>query len=345
MGTIVIYKKDSTFERLNNSKSSLNDDKGKSLEVADTNPALSVQDAIIHTIAYSDLFDFPMTLPELHRYLFYHEITMEELERILNTDNHLLNIINQQDGFYCLRGREYLITLRKKRMRAAQRLWNVARNYLRVISRLPFIKFIGITGSLAVNNVRNDEDDIDLFIITEKNRLWLVHGLLRISTIILERNVGVKLCHNYMITEENLSFENHSLYTARELAQMVPVCGRWYHQQLVKQNRWIFHILPNVKYHFDQQYHHLADVEAKNSIKSRVLERVLRTRIGDIIETLEWIRMRKKVRYIGYYGKETQYSKHVFKDHRNNYEKIIIQRFQERLQQLEKLGQSQLTVE
>ncbi|PJC82439.1 hypothetical protein CO006_03665, partial [Candidatus Roizmanbacteria bacterium CG_4_8_14_3_um_filter_35_14] len=43
--------------------------------------------------------------------------------------------------------------------------------YLKLLTLFPQIKLIGLSGSIAMMNASHD-DDIDLFIITAKNRLW-----------------------------------------------------------------------------------------------------------------------------------------------------------------------------
>ncbi len=296
---------------------------------------LSLEDAIIHTLVYSDLFDFPMSLTELHRYLFYHEISIDKLEKQLKESKTLSRLISHRDSFYCLKGREKLIELRKERRKKSRQLWRLAHYYVRVLSKIPFIKFIGITGSLAVGNIRNEKDDIDFFLITEKNRLWLAHAFLRVVALMLERFHGIKPCHNYIITEDQMTITDYSIYTARELIQMVPAHGKKHYEWLKKHNEWAFKIFPNSRRSISLHFL-VNEQEQDKKLLSRVLECALRTPLGDILENLEWLRMRKKIMRNNFHGNEARYSKNVFKDHRNNHRNSIMWHFQKKLEMMYK---------
>ncbi|HRF97333.1 MAG TPA: hypothetical protein PLZ51_19125, partial [Aggregatilineales bacterium] len=67
--------------------------------------------------------------------------------------------------------------------------------------------------------------DIDLLIITAPKRLWLCR-LLVIG--IVKRGIkrdGITLCPNYFVTTNAMTITDRNPFTARELAQMVPLVG------------------------------------------------------------------------------------------------------------------------
>ncbi len=62
--------------------------------------------AIIKTLLYSDIFNFPLSKDELWQYLISSEkIDRNEFELALK---NLLGDIRSKDGFYCLTGKEII---------------------------------------------------------------------------------------------------------------------------------------------------------------------------------------------------------------------------------------------
>jgi len=43
------------------------------------------QVAILQTLAYADIFNYPLTLAELHQFLISHKIDSQNLEKVLKT--------------------------------------------------------------------------------------------------------------------------------------------------------------------------------------------------------------------------------------------------------------------
>ena len=103
-------------------------------------------------------------------------------------------------------------------------LWQQAQRYTRPIATIPFVRMVGITGSLAMNNARSHQDDIDLLIVTARNRVWLARGLV-ILIVHLARRFGVTICPNYVMAQHCLEIGEPSLFFAHELAQLVPLYG------------------------------------------------------------------------------------------------------------------------
>jgi hypothetical protein len=204
---------------------------------------LELAQAIWRTLAYVDLFDYPLTAVEIHRYL---ESVPASLDEVMHTLRHSPLLAGQlvcRDGFYSLPGREAVFAIRQQRQRQAVGLWTAARRYGALIARLPFVRLVAVTGSLAMSNVAA-EADIDYFIVTENGRLWLARALV-IGVVRLAARRGVVLCPNYFVAESALALPEHTLYTAREVAQMVPLSGLPVYQRLRAQNSWVACFLPN----------------------------------------------------------------------------------------------------
>ena len=195
--------------------------------------------AIINTVAYADIFDYPLTLAEIHRYLTGESATCEAIAELLRSANFLQRVEN----YYTLKGREAIVSIRKRRESEAVRLWDAARKYGRIISLLPFVRMLAVTGSLSMNNVEANAD-IDYLIITVPGRLWLC----RLMVLVVARLAacqGFSLCPNYVLTENALQIEVHSLYAAHEFAQMVPLSGLEIYEQMRRLNPWVVDFLPN----------------------------------------------------------------------------------------------------
>src|SRR5581483_4533970 len=76
-----------------------------------------------------------------------------------------------QDGYYCLSDRVQNIALRKERIVASQEKLQFAKKIVWLLSKIPTVELIGVSGSVGVGNADRNAD-IDLFIITSENFLW-----------------------------------------------------------------------------------------------------------------------------------------------------------------------------
>jgi hypothetical protein len=56
---------------------------------------------------------------------------------------------------------------------------------------------------------------------------------------------GVTLCPNYIITRRALVLPDQTLYTAHELAQMIPLSGLDVYDEIRRENAWGYRFLPN----------------------------------------------------------------------------------------------------
>ncbi len=195
--------------------------------------------SIFHTLAYADVFDYPLTAHEVYRYLTLINASFEEIIQALSEET----LFSRTDEYFTLRGREAIIETRKRRAEIAARLWHKAARYGRMIAALSFVRMVAVTGSLAMNNTDEDKD-IDYMIVTAPNHLWTCRAL----SLVLARFAkleGVNLCPNYLVTTNAMELEERSLYVAHELAQMIPLSGMEIYRELRRLNAWTADYLPN----------------------------------------------------------------------------------------------------
>jgi hypothetical protein len=202
-------------------------------------PDSEINRAILNTVVYADIFDYPLTLTEIHRYLTSACASLEVVSRLAAAHRFLRPV----GGYYTLMGREAIISTRARREKKAIRLWREAHYYGRIIAGLPFVRMVAVTGSLAMNNVEADAD-IDYLIVTTPGRLWLCR-LLVLVIVRLAAFRGISLCPNFLLTQNALEIPEHSLYAAHEFVQMVPLSGLDLYLRMRTLNPWVWDFLPN----------------------------------------------------------------------------------------------------
>jgi hypothetical protein len=209
-----------------------------------TVPMTPLEDSILRTLLYADVFNFPMTLAEIQHFLIAPAPTTEaSIERVLAQSERLRELVTCVNGYFMLIGRESLAEVRETRERASQALWADAQRYGHWLGRLPFVRMVALTGALAVHNAVED-DDIDYVLVTRVGRVWLARAL-AIVVVRQARLRGVQLCPNYVLSEAALAQDLRSLYMAHEIVQMIPLVGLGVYQRMRHENAWVSGQLPN----------------------------------------------------------------------------------------------------
>jgi D-beta-D-heptose 7-phosphate kinase/D-beta-D-heptose 1-phosphate adenosyltransferase len=145
--------------------------------------------------------------------------------------------------------------VQEKRKKYSQKKMRIAKKASKIISKIKSVKFIGVTGSIAMNNA-NKNSDIDLMIITRKNSLWstrfLVYFYLFFNNFKVRKPKDKKerdrLCLNIWLDEDDLTWheKDRNIYTAHEIAQIVPLLNKdKTHEKFLFLNRWILDYWPN----------------------------------------------------------------------------------------------------
>jgi len=213
--------------------------------VAKNQPSgLELTEAEVSSVIYHDIFDYPLSFSELIKWKVGGlAISHQPLE------------ISKKGGYFFVDGRSGLIYKRVLRKRISDKKLEIAKDAAGVLSLIPLIKFVGITGSLAMENSA-EESDIDLMVITKKGSLWtsrIFAYLLFVLSGISFRRAGKKdeknrLCLNMWLDEGDLSWpkRDRNIYTAHEIAQIKPLVNKnKTYEKLVSKNKWILKYWPN----------------------------------------------------------------------------------------------------
>lgn len=241
-------------------------------------PRLSpLQRAVVLTAVYSDLFNYPLTEDELHRYLVLHPAGCNELGAAV--DSLLGRHLERHGDLVCLSGRGELAETRRRREELAERRWDTATRYARWLARVPFVRLVAVCGSQAASNP-GEKSDLDFFCVTAAGRLWFV----QICAMVLRHIAGLfslRVCPNYFLAIDCLEVDTHDLFRAREIAQTVPLHGREAYDAFLEANRWADELLPN-RHHHEDRRQRLDDVEPGPLM--RWSERLLGGRLGDLLD-------------------------------------------------------------
>jgi hypothetical protein len=304
-------------------------------ELSGLSDPVMTERAILRTVLYSDLFDYPLTPEEIAHYLIGISCDSETVRARLAAPVWLGGRITRVDGYVTIAGREGLVRRRLERARCSRKIWRRARAFVRILSCVPFVRMVGITGALSMDN-SNEGDDVDVIIVTAPNRVWLVRA---ISVIIVYagRLGRSTLCPNYLLSEEVLPLEPQNIYIAHEFVQMVPLYGLATYQRMRAANRWIEAILPNALGPFQVRAEHSPGAVGRGLKK--LMERCLSGRLGDRFEAWE---MRRKLRkfqtQLVNSGGSARLTRDQVKGHFEDHGKFVNQTYQIRLREFSLTG-------
>lgn len=273
--------------------------------------------AVLKALAYSDIFEFPLQLEEIHRYL----PLRASVEQISNVLPQLHGEIETKGGYYFIHGRQDIVDIRRAREQYSKTLLPIAMKYGRMLGSMPFVRMVALTGSLAVMNVSKDID-FDYMLVTVPGRVWTARAFALLLNRITKR-FGHILCPNLIVAENALEWPLHDLYSARELFQMIPITGIKVYQELVAANTWAKEFLPNASREFNPH-------ERIHPFRG-LLEAPLRGKLGNRLE--QWEMNRKIARFSKQegFGEETIFNADVCQGNFHHHRKWTQEALQKRL--------------
>jgi len=202
-----------------------------------------IKENILATLAYFDIFNYPLTSGEIYLFL-KNRCGQSEYEDALKCLIGSRSIY-RFDRFYSLKNDPTLITRRHEGNKKAAELIKIAGGVSDMLIKFPYVRGIAISGSLS-KNFADENSDIDLFIITAPNRLWiartLMHAFKKLTFLVNKQDY---FCMNYYIDEQELEIVEKTIYTAIEIVTLMPLQGDAQFERFYSANAWTRNYLPN----------------------------------------------------------------------------------------------------
>lgn len=234
---------------------------------------------VLLTIKYSDQFEYPLTAGEVWKRLIFglprengareieargskvrasgarggepREVVSESLLRLKE-----LGYICDSDKHWTLANRSatQLVRERVRRARLSKSKLKAAESLFRFLKLLPWVRGVAVTGSVAMNNAKED-DDLDFMIVTSVNRLWLVRPLVVFYAWIKGRRrswhqeESNSWCFNLWLDANHLSLplKNRNYYTAYEVYQAKWIITKeGLKNEFLSKNSWASIFYPNL---------------------------------------------------------------------------------------------------
>ena len=245
---------------------------------------------VISTIEYFTFFKYPPNFEEIYTFT-PQKLSKRELQ------NRLSSLIARGKIFYDSKLRRYTPTQYQnisktynERVRNTQEKLEKVSNFIKFVSRLPQVKLLGFSGSVAMQNAQAS-DDIDFFVITRKNRMWTARFIPLILASLLgkrrkraERHANDKICLNLFFEESALEVpkSKRTAFVAHEVLQMKPVIVRGNTYKLfLEANEWVFKLFPNAARSDTQIFDSMSVlVPAHHSSRKNLV-----SSLADIVET------------------------------------------------------------
>jgi predicted nucleotidyltransferase len=223
---------------------------------------LSLKHDILATITYFDIFDYPITQSEISLFLkntYPHKEFSDALYQLT-----IENWIFKFDEFYTLQENYSLVMRRRQGNTKAREMMKTAEKIASLLSAFPFVRGVAVSGSLS-KNYADEKSDIDFFIITKKNYLWLSRTLLHCFkkiTFLFKKEHW--FCMNYFIDEDALQIKEKNIFTATELATLIPLRGISAFDKFYSSNKWSRSYLPN----------HTMRVSLEDEVRSPLIKKI-----------------------------------------------------------------------
>jgi hypothetical protein len=197
----------------------------------------------MRALVYFEIFSYPLTAEEIFQFSNYPDATLDEVsEKLQNLVKQ--SLVFRFDSFFQIKNDPSWVLRRLDCNRRADRLLPLARRIARFIGGFPYVRGVFVSGSLSKHSMSADSD-IDFFIVTQPGRLWLARTLLVLFKKIFLFNSHKYFCVNYFLDTEHLEIEEKNLFTATEIATLLPMYGRDSCEAFRRSNGWVREFLPH----------------------------------------------------------------------------------------------------
>lgn len=274
----------------------------------------------LKTILYFSIFRYPLKNEEIHSYTNYVDISQTEKEL-----QHLIaeKILIKVDEFYVYGSDLDSVIKRLRGNLQAKKAIVKAHQKAKLIAKFPYVEAVGISGSLS-KEYYDKNSDIDFFVITKPNKLWICRTLLMLYKKIFLLDSRKYFCVNYFVSSDQMEIEEKNRFTATELKTLIPMHGKTIFEQFYQSNKWVNDYFSK----FEPQIDTVSD--KRKPVFSCLIEFAFDTKFGTIIDSVLKVITLKKWKSKFHYMNEEDFkialktTKTVSKHHPSNFQKKVI---------------------
>ena len=289
-----------------------------------------ISKSIIKALIYYDIFNYPLTATEIwqnsEQKNSSQELVNELLKKLIEK-----NLVYKIKEFYLLENTPAYVERRIAGNLLAKEYLVKAQKWSQFIAQFPYVRAVFLSGSLS-KNYMGEDGDIDYFIITKSNRLWIARTFLILFKKIFLLNSHKYFCVNYFIDEENLTIAEQNLFTATETVTLIPTCNANLYHQFYEANSWAKEYYPNFPKRGDSTISN-----KKSGFVKKVIEFLLDNRLGTYLDRFF---MNRTIAYwdkkfIHYDRKQYKIAlksnQNTSKHHPNNFQQKVLKAYQEKV--------------
>ena len=218
----------------------------------------TLEQTILRTIVYFDLFSYPLTELEIWKWQFHEsekrkekreKFELVEIVEALEKSEALKRMIDFRSGFYYLKCREDLVEERKRRYVISDHKFKRAGFWISFLQYAPFVRAIAICNNLSYHNAK-DSSDIDLLVTTEPEHIWTARFFLTGFLKLFRLRPGDRknydgLCPSFFVSSRAMDMESLALkggdpHFAFLTNDITPIAGqKKYFEKFSADNLWV----------------------------------------------------------------------------------------------------------
>jgi len=269
---------------------------GSICEVADVNDLFGItyddkfKDRVVSTVEIASKCGQALSVTEIALLLPY-EIDLANIRKLIQSDPYVSVSLNMNKDIAVQKGYEYLLSEKTLRQDVSNEYLKLAETFVeQLIHRNPHMKLMGVCGSVAYGSAVKS-DDIDLFLIAKKNRMWLsfLKALLLARVFRIKASIkGEKAdyCLSYVedekYFEEEITRQKAPLF-AREFLSMHVLAGTNYYARLLNRTNWMSQIFPRL---------HASKIVEKSGNEIALTENERQSSVNDVLNLFIYVILR-----------------------------------------------------
>lgn len=239
----------------------------------------------METLAYFDIFSYPLTRQEWEAFRWISDVSDPDAL-------HRQGAVQYKDGYYALADISERIALRQRKIWLFEERKKIVQRAAKKIRWLPFVQSVFICNQLQVTV--KDDSDIDVFVVVKAGRLWIARLLvtLLLSAFNVRRHtdrVDKHVCLSFFVTDEALDLspiaKQEDIYLAYWIALLLPVYDPYGLYAVIRKKN--YRLLKNISNYLLHQFDHpqlmVQDHRVSGLVKG-IGQKILGGRFGGLVE-------------------------------------------------------------